>query len=835
MPTIVDILKYQLVLDDSQFKAGAAQADASANQLAGTLGGTLTAAVGMLAAAFGALKIGEFLKDATMTAARTEVLGTVLNVVGKNAGVSQGQLALLEEQVKSLGITTQGARESIIKFIQSGLPLAKVAELARLSQDSAVIAGINSAEALDRLVRGIQTGQIELIRSAGVFVSIEQELNKFAKTTGKAREGITDLERQTVILNAVLAQGEKLAGNYEAAMGDVGKQMTSLPRFFEELQNAIGTFFLPVMEDAVKVLGDLLKATTDLVTNDSILNARKALGTGDVAAQQERLNQLYEARRTLTAQIAQNDIVSNQLLTANVGAASLVSNLVNKGLGYATDKQKRDLAEIERLIKAIGAAQDEAFVGPTDDRAAFATKQAEAAAAALAAKEEARAKRALERGKELAKTITIGGDIAEGMDKQWQKFLAEISGAPIEAQVKITIPTAEAAAVKQQIQDIVGATGGDAGPMFDILDVQQQIDDARRIADATEAEFRNAFDNVFTIASGVLRNIGNEAADVFGGMLATIGNFSTGNWASGIVGVFDSLFSVFGGGTDKLVLSQRDLIRAIEDWQQTVSSISDRDKAEQQNAITQAMQFAQRQNELGWGDAQMAGILDAMLTAAGVNTPENATLQQLIAFMQALQLTLADTSRSFESIIGATTAGQRTGLVTGTTGADEALRLIGTLTDIFDLSLEEQQALLQRAFDDLVARGLLSDQDKADFFARIEGLGDSIDSMAEKGGTTQVERSIARVSERQADSLISIMNTIDLHLTDGLNTLIDYVQGLLDIGQQMVAGAAIGGGNYTIEITNNFTGGNQAEIESTVSKAVEKGIRAVGGTRLGSR
>lgn len=825
MPTLVDILKYQLVLDDSQFKATAAQADAQVNQLAGSIGGKLTTAVGLLAGAFTALKIGDFLKDATLTAARTEVLGTALSVVGKNAGVSQGELALLEEQVKALGITTQEARTSIIRFIQSGLPLSKIAELARLAQDSAVTAGINSSEAFERLTRGIQTGQIELLRTAGVFVSIESELNKFAKSTGKAREGLSDIERQTVILNAVLAQGSKLAGNYEAAMGDVGKQLTSLPRFFEEFSNAVGRFFMPILETAVGITSKLLKDVTDLLTSADQLAAREFIKGGEKQQSAiEVINGLLAHELELKQKIL---VVENSLAALRDQPITADSFVDISALEGSLRGLQRQFAEVQRLREAI---QGQAFVGPTDERAAIAAAQAAAEADRLAKKAEERAKRTADRLAELAKTPTIGGDIAEGFDKQLDKVEKRLAaGMTLVANLTIDIPELEIQQAQQQINEIFQSNAPNQGPLFDILGIQDLIEQNNQAAEQMQSDLIDAFYEVGSVAGAVFRGIGGQAGAVADSLFNAIANFSTGNLAGGFASVIDSIFSVFGGGSDKIVASQRDLINAIEDWKQTVIDLSDIDRAAQERAVQLAQAAIAGGGRAGTPAALTEQVVRQILEGAGINAPADATLNQLKEILDALESTLADTSKSFESIIAAQTQAQRRGLVTGTTGADEALRIINTLTDIFDLNLEDQRQLLQDAFDDLIARGLLSDRDKTEFFSRLEDIGDRL-SDATSTEPTQTERSIARVSERQADSLISGIATMDLHLREGFQAVVDaltrFAANALDHLGNATIGTQINIGSVSLE------GADAAAVETIIVKNLNNANRAAGNARL---
>lgn len=853
MPTLVDILKYTLVLDDSQFKATAAQADAQVNQLAGSIGGKLTTAVGLLAGAFTALKIGDFLKDATLTAARTEVLGTALSVVGKNAGVSQGELALLEEQVKALGITTQEARTSIIRFIQSGLPLSKIAELARLAQDSAVTAGINSSEAFERLTRGIQTGQIELLRTAGVFVSIESELNKFAKSTGKAREGLSDIERQTVILNAVLAQGSKLAGNYEAAMGDVGKQLTSLPRFIEELKNAIGDRLLPVLETSVIGLTDFLKASRELLTDDLILKAERFFKAGSEEAERLRLtNELTEKKieleqklRGLLLEASLQDAANTKSFASGMQAILDIftgkgsddiatGGAIGKGLlaiqSYDISRTSKQLEDIERQLEGVREKAKDTFIGPIDQRAQIAAVQADAEADRIAKKAEERAKRTAERIAELAKTPTIGGDIAEGFDKQLDKVEKRLAaGMTLVANLTVDIPKLEIQQAQQQINEIFKSNAPDQGAMFDILGIQDLVEQNNQAAEQMQSDLVDAFYEVGSVAGAVFRGIGGQAGQVADSLFNAVANFSTGNLAGGFAGVIDSIFSVFGGGSDKIVASQRDLINAIEDWKQTVIDLSDLERAAQEQAVQAAQAAIAAGERAGQPAIFTEQTVRKLLESAGINAPADATLNQLKEILDALESTLADTSKSFESVIAAQTQAQRQALVRGTTGADEALRIIGLLTDIFDLNLQDQQQLLQDAFDDLIARGLLSDRDKSEFFSRIEGIADNI-ADATSTEPTQTERSIARVSERQADSLISGIATMDLHLREGFQAVVDALTGFaanaLDHLGNATIGTQINIGSVSLE------GADAAAVETIIVKNLNNANRAAGNARL---
>lgn len=247
-------------LDNKQAMTGLGQMD----RALGGIDRTLKRLIGTAAAFFGAWKLAGFIKDATLTAARTEVLGTSLRVVGQNAGYSAGFLIRTENSIKNLGITTQEARKNMALFIQSELELADAAKLARVAQDLAVLSGHNSSEAFNELTSAIAAQRPVLLKQFGIVQDLNSIYDRQAKILGKSSMDLTEYEKKQAFLNVILLQGEKVAGVYETAMGDVGKQLTSLPRYIEEMKNAVGTLFIPIMrvvvdwvENASNALGNL--------------------------------------------------------------------------------------------------------------------------------------------------------------------------------------------------------------------------------------------------------------------------------------------------------------------------------------------------------------------------------------------------------------------------------------------------------------------------------------------------------------------------------------------------------------------------------------------------
>lgn len=221
--------------------------------------------VAVVSAAMGAAMVA-LLTKITLTAARTQELGIVLTSVGRNIGKTADDMAEFEAGVKSMGITTQAARQSLIQMAQANIDLSYATDLARLAQDAAVIAGLDSSQAFNTLITGIQRGSLIVLRTMGLTVSWENAYKDFAKTLGKTQSELTTQEKLTARIGEVMRAGANIAGTYEAAMGSAGKQMRSMARYTEELQNQMGEHLLPVMGAAVSGTTDFLKIMLDLPT-----------------------------------------------------------------------------------------------------------------------------------------------------------------------------------------------------------------------------------------------------------------------------------------------------------------------------------------------------------------------------------------------------------------------------------------------------------------------------------------------------------------------------------------------------------------------------------------
>ena len=211
------------------------------------------------AAALGLVKLMDMAKEATLLAARYETLGVVMTTIGKTGGYTNSQMAGFQSALQATGISAISARQSLALMGQAQIDFANSSKLARIAQDAAVVGNVNSSEAFQRMMTGLATGQTIILHHLGLMTNFEEAYLKAAHAANKTTKDLTETEKAQIRVNEVIRAGAGIAGAYEAAMGTVGKQLTSLPRYFQDLAVQVGSISQGVLFEAVSGLTNALK------------------------------------------------------------------------------------------------------------------------------------------------------------------------------------------------------------------------------------------------------------------------------------------------------------------------------------------------------------------------------------------------------------------------------------------------------------------------------------------------------------------------------------------------------------------------------------------------
>jgi len=256
-----------------QLTAEGTKAEGAANKLSSSFS-NVAKYIQLATAALASWQLYQYIKDATLLAARVETLRVVMHAVGNNAGYSAAQMDGFTQQIKKMGITTQESMNSLIKMAGAQMDLAQASKLARVAQDAAVIGNINSSEAFGRMIQGIRSGEAEILKTMGINVQLGDAQKKYAESLGKTTEQLTAAEKTQANMNAVLEYGKNIAGAYEASMSTAGKMMLSMSRYTEEFKLKLGEAFAPALTVLIEQMTVALKGADDVLgKNKSTVSA----------------------------------------------------------------------------------------------------------------------------------------------------------------------------------------------------------------------------------------------------------------------------------------------------------------------------------------------------------------------------------------------------------------------------------------------------------------------------------------------------------------------------------------------------------------------------------
>jgi hypothetical protein len=330
------------------------------------LGGMKAAVIGV-AAALGLMKVVDFVAQSAQVAMRNQELAVVLKTVGTIAGYTSEQMAYGVDVLRKTGITTEAATDSLVKMAQAEIEWTKSAELARIAQDAAVIGSTNSSDAFQRMIWGIKSGQIEILRTMGLNVNFEASYRKLADSLKISTTSLTEQQKVQARVNAVVEEGAKIAGTYEAAMTTAGKQQRSMVRYIEETQASLGKLLLPWeefktslettfwkgMQDVAKALESwepYIRAAFKAMEDFIGVIGEAAVALGIVDKKFEFFDALGSGVHNMTKEFV---ILGAQINTTFIMAISQVALFI-KGLGAVGQALTGDIEGALKTVAEVG-------------------------------------------------------------------------------------------------------------------------------------------------------------------------------------------------------------------------------------------------------------------------------------------------------------------------------------------------------------------------------------------------------------------------------------------------------------------------------------------------
>ena len=179
-------------------KAGIEQAGAAAGKSAGLFGQgasgliALAAKASAAAGAFYALKrAAEFVAERSTITDAFHAQGLSIDLATEAAGGLISQIDLM-------------ATRSRLANAEIEISNAQYALMAGAADTLGDRVGITGAQAIEKMADAIEQGNTRSLKSIGILVDLDRVVAEYAAAHGKAKDEVTEHERQTVVLNATL-------------------------------------------------------------------------------------------------------------------------------------------------------------------------------------------------------------------------------------------------------------------------------------------------------------------------------------------------------------------------------------------------------------------------------------------------------------------------------------------------------------------------------------------------------------------------------------------------------------------------------------------------------
>ena len=169
--------------------------------------------------------------------------------LGLNAVELRKNVGILYTMTTSMGIADDTAYDVATNLV-------------KLAEDMASYYNISTDEAFVKLRSGL-TGETEPLKAIGILVD-EQTAKQYAYASGIAKTGENLTQQQKVLArySAIMAQTSIAQGDLARTMESPANQLRTLKTRFEEMKQAVGAEFQPLLKMVFPALSQMIQAVT---------------------------------------------------------------------------------------------------------------------------------------------------------------------------------------------------------------------------------------------------------------------------------------------------------------------------------------------------------------------------------------------------------------------------------------------------------------------------------------------------------------------------------------------------------------------------------------------
>lgn len=315
--------------------------------------------------------------NALSEAANVANLVKGLDQLSASSGQNLTQVAKDLVKVTDGSISLQEALKVVAKASSAGISSENIGRLGSVAQKAAQALGIDAADAVDRLSRGITKLEPELLDELGLFTKIGPATEAYARKIGKSSLALTDFEKRQAFANAVLTEGEQKFNAIATQANPFTKLTAQLKDLSTSALTILNKFFIPLAEflssnptalvAAIALIGKSLLG----IAIPAVTSWKTSMMAASEAAK-EAAQRLVEARRNQRAwkESLIGTQVADKSALANEKAKLAVTELQNKALeknSKISQGTQQAIAGFDPKAPLETAAQQQAYQAKIDE------------------------------------------------------------------------------------------------------------------------------------------------------------------------------------------------------------------------------------------------------------------------------------------------------------------------------------------------------------------------------------------------------------------------------------------------------------------------------------
>lgn len=238
-------------------------------------------------------------------------------VMSGSLGTSIRQVASDMQELTGYAVSYEQALRTATQGATYKFQADQIEKMALVARRASIALGVDMNDALNRVMRGTSKLEIELLDELGVTVRLTQAYNDYAKSVGKTANDLTDFERQTAYLNAVVDQSTRRMGMLDDQIKGVATGWEKLGAASANASRQLSQSLASALEPVAKSLANLLSRLDEAHDKYGKAGAR-IRDTGEdfgEAAKQKNTGEMIRLYQTMEAEWQKANLSEHKFLS----------------------------------------------------------------------------------------------------------------------------------------------------------------------------------------------------------------------------------------------------------------------------------------------------------------------------------------------------------------------------------------------------------------------------------------------------------------------------------------------------------------------------------------